>query len=87
MNMVQRSINEVRRGPRRKPDASTHDPDPAYLRSLIADAGLSIRATARRLGISERMMRYYVADEAGDHRSAPYAVQYALEALAKGGAS
>lgn len=66
-----------------KPDASLHDPRPEYLRALIEKAGLSQREAARRIGVSERMMRYYVAE--ADHRDAPYPVQYALEKLAARG--
>lgn len=62
-------------------DATTHNPDPAYLRSLLHAAGLSQREAARRIGVSERMMRYYLADESADHRPAPYSVQFALESL------
>lgn len=66
-----------------KPDASRHDPRPEYIRALIERAGLSQREAARRIGVSERMMRYYVADGDADHRDAPYIVQYALEGLAR----
>lgn len=53
-----------------------HNPDPAYIRSLIEGAGVSQREAARRLGIDERTMRRYL------HRpSAPYLVQFALENL------
>ena len=67
-----------------KPDADNHDPTPAYLRSLIEAAGLSQRQAAQRIGISERQMRYYLAEPGQTARSAeaPYPVQYALEALA-----
>lgn len=65
------------------PDASKHDPRPEYLRSLLRQAGVSQREAARRLGISERVMRYYLADESADHRPAPYPVQFAIEALAQ----
>lgn len=68
--------------PHRQPDASLHDPRPEYLRALLRKAGLSQRQAAARLGISERMMRYYLADKTADHRPAPYPVQFALEALA-----
>ncbi|MDE2468791.1 MAG: helix-turn-helix transcriptional regulator, partial [Bradyrhizobium sp.] len=61
-----------------RPDASRHDPRPEYIRALIARAGLSQREAARRIGISERVMRYYCAGE----RTPPYPVQYALERLA-----
>lgn len=67
--------------PNRQPDASKHDPRPEYLRALLDQAGVSQREAARRLGVSERMMRYYVASGA-EHRQAPYPVQFALEAMA-----
>ena len=60
------------------PDASLHDPRPEYLRALLDQAGMSQREAARRIGISERVMRYYLAGE----REAPYPVQYAIERLA-----
>jgi transcriptional regulator with XRE-family HTH domain len=63
-----------------KPNASKHNPDPAYLRELLDRAGLSQREAARRLGISDRMMRYYLA-EGEANKPAPYAIQYALENL------
>lgn len=65
-----------------KPDATNHDPRPEYLRALIEQAGLSQRDAARRIGISERVMRYYLSD--ADERAAPYPVQFALECLALG---
>lgn len=66
-----------------KPDATRHDPRPDYLRALLERAGLSQREAARRIGISERLMRYYLADPVtADARTAPYTVQYALEQLA-----
>lgn len=65
-----------------KPNASKHNPDPAYLRELLARAGLSQREAARRLGISDRMMRHYVSLDPASYTPAPYAIQYALEALA-----
>ncbi len=66
------------------PDASRHDPRPEYLRALLADTGLSQRAAAIRIGISERLLRYYLAPEsAADRRIAPYPVQYTIEQLAK----
>jgi transcriptional regulator with XRE-family HTH domain len=61
-----------------RPDASKHDPRPEYLRALLQQAGVSQRAAARQIGISERVMRYYLAGE----RDAPYPVQYAIERLA-----
>lgn len=64
------------------PDATLHNPDPAYLRGLLQRAGLSQREAARRIGVSERMMRYYLAPESANCRPAPYVVQYAIERLA-----
>lgn len=66
-----------------KPDASKHDPRPEYLRSLIERAGMSQRAAAAAIGVSARMMRYYLAAKS-DHR-ARYPEQFALEALARFG--
>ncbi len=67
----------------RRPDASLHSPDPRYLRGLLEKAGVSQRRAAQLLGISERVMRYYLADEASlSYRAAPYPVQFALECLA-----
>jgi len=64
------------------PDATRHDPRPEYLRALIEAAGISQRAAAQRIGISDRLLRYYITDPAaGEHRVAPYPVQFALEAL------
>ena len=40
-----------------KPDASHHDPRPEYLRALLADAGLTQREAAERLGVDPRTMR------------------------------
>lgn len=66
------------------PDQSHHNPDPAYLRGLIARAGLSQREAARRIGVSERVMRQYLADrEASSALTAPYPVQFALERLSQ----
>lgn len=65
------------------PDASKHDPRPEYLRALLKQAGVSQRAAARRIGISDRVMRYYLAGKSAGYRPAPYPVQFALEALAQ----
>lgn len=66
-----------------RPDTRHHNPDPIYLRGLIERAGVSQRQAAALLGVSDRMMRYYLADEGSEqHRTAPYLVQYALEGLA-----
>lgn len=63
-----------------KPDSAKHNPDPDYLRGLIDRAGLSQREAARAVGITDRMMRYYLSHDP-DAPRAPYAVQYALERL------
>ncbi|MDV5861411.1 helix-turn-helix transcriptional regulator [Pseudomonas mendocina] len=66
-----------------KPDASLHNPDPRYLRGLLEKAGLTQRQAAQLLGISDRVMRYYLSAETSDsYRAAPYPVQFALECLA-----
>lgn len=65
-----------------RPNSSLHNPDPRYLRGLIERAGISQREAARLIGISERMMRYYLQDEVHPTRKpAPYVVQFALECL------
>ena len=60
-----------------KPDVSQHNPDPAYLRLLVAESGLSQRQAAKAIGHNERTMRYWLN---GKHTFA-YSVQYALEKL------
>ena len=66
------------------PDATTHNPDPAYLRGLITRAGINQREAARRLGISPRMMRQYLADtNVKTAALAPYLVQFGLECLSQ----
>lgn len=66
-----------------KPDASTHNPDPRYLRGLVDRSGLSQRRIAELLGITDRAIRYYLSDECSPtFRAAPYTVQFALECLA-----
>ncbi|MDR2259994.1 MAG: helix-turn-helix domain-containing protein [Azoarcus sp.] len=63
------------------PDATKYNPDPEYLRELIARTGLSQRECARRIGISDRNMRAHIT-RAGKLSPAPYPVQFALESLA-----
>jgi len=65
------------------PDATKHNPSPDYLRALLDRAGVSQREAARRIGLSERVMRYYLAPESADYRPAPYVVQFALESLSR----
>lgn len=64
----------------RPPDASQHNPDPAYLRQLLGDR--NPKATAAQLGLSVRTFRYYLSTDPAAPR-APYCVQYALEQLAE----
>ena len=67
-----------------KPDASLHNPDPAYMRELRERAGLTQRGVAAALGMSRRTVQYY--EEAEDKKKkehfADYRYQFALEALA-----
>lgn len=66
------------------PDFNLYNPDPAYLRGLIQKTGLSQRAVARTIGVSERMFRQYITStENKTYSPAPYAVQFALEVWAK----
>jgi len=64
-----------------KPDVNKHNPDPHYLRELLDKAGLSQRAAAAQLGVSDRAMRKWTRLPHPESE-APYLVQFALEALA-----
>ncbi len=67
-----------------KPDSTKHNPDPAYLRELIAKNGMSIRKTATVIGVNERLLRMYLADrQSKSAQDCTYPVQFALESLAK----
>ena len=67
-----------------KPDIKQHNPDPTYLRALLEQAGLSQRKAAHLLGVSERMMRYYLVHTSDqNYRPMPYTAQFCLECLAK----
>lgn len=77
-----------------KPDVKHHNPDPEYLLQLLETAGLSQSEAARRLGVSDRTMRRYLAEparrdgskgEVQERVECPYVIQYALEQLAAGG--
>ena len=65
-----------------KPDVSLHNPEAAYMRSLVSACGMSQADVAQALGLSERVMRYYLSLNEDTFRPAPYAVQYTLEQLA-----
>lgn len=60
------------------PNADRHNSDPNYIRELLKRAGLTQRGAAKRLGINERTMRYYLSGQ----QKIPYVTQYCLEALA-----
>lgn len=57
---------------------------PAYITELLRVAGLSQRKAAHAVGVSERMMRYYLHPDAqsDSYRPAPDHVIMALELLA-----
>lgn len=61
------------------PDATKHNPDPAYLRDLVRRICLTQQEIARSLGIGYRTLQGYLATN-----PCPYVVQFALECLAKG---
>jgi len=65
-----------------KPDARRHNPNPAYLRGLVARTGLTQEQAAKALGISARSMRAHLSESKASRQDAPYVVQFALEALA-----
>lgn len=65
-----------------KPNSNRRNSDPAYLLELLERAGLSQREAARLIGITDRMLRYYLSDDPAAAR-APYPVQFALEQLAR----
>lgn len=55
-----------------KPDASSHNPDPRYLRGLVDKAGVSQRQAAELLGLSWPGFRNYLRDESHQlYRAAP----------------
>lgn len=65
-----------------KPDVSLHNPEAAYMRSLVSACGMTQADAAKALGLSERVMRYYLSLNEDTFRPAPYTVQYTLEQLA-----
>lgn len=63
-----------------KPDASKHNPDPAYIRALVEATGRTQAVIAKRLlGVSLRSLKQYVAPIGRGHSDAPYGVQFMLE--------
>lgn len=67
-----------------KPDARNHNPAPGYIRSLVESADLTQREAARAIGITDRMVRYYLSDKPDSYRPCPYPEQFALECLTPG---
>jgi predicted transcriptional regulator len=66
-----------------KPDATRHNPDPAYLREVLKQTGLSQRAVAKIIGLTAAGFQNYIRKPTDPlYRKAPYTVQFALEALA-----
>ncbi|OOR92092.1 hypothetical protein B0181_02090 [Moraxella caviae] len=68
-----------------KPNAQTHyNPDPDYLRELVAITGLSQNQIAKLCGVGNRAMRSYLTfTDSQSYQKAPYAVQFCLECLAQ----
>ena len=58
-------------------DAKLHNPAPAYLRELLAFAGISQRAFAARIGVNERTVRGWL-HQGG---TVPYWAQFMAECL------
>lgn len=73
---------DKRKGSAPKPNAKLHNPDPFYLRELVAASGHTQLEAAELIGISLRAMHNYLALAHDKRREAPYAIQYALERLA-----
>lgn len=66
------------------PNAENHAPDPAYLRELIKKSGVTQLEAAKLIGISDRVMRKYLAKrDSVSALEAPYSVQFCLECLAQ----
>jgi len=61
---------------------SQHNPSPEYIRGLVARIGLSQRLLAEELGVTSRIVRYWLNDDG--RIQIPYVYQFALENLAKG---
>lgn len=59
------------------PDASAHNPEPGYFRSLLNKAGMTYADAATKLNISERTVKRYAA--VGGFG---YGVQFVLECYA-----
>ncbi len=62
-----------------RPDATQRRVQPEYIRELLDRAKLSPLKAGRAIGVSERVMYYYLNGE----RQYSYVVQFALECLPK----
>jgi hypothetical protein len=60
-----------------KPDASTYNPDPQYLRDLVLSIPMTRVKLAATLGIHERTLRLYMSGT----RRFTYSTQFMLECL------
>lgn len=60
------------------PDVTRYNPDPIYIGQLIDATGLSQLELAARLGVSDRIVRYWTSGE----QDITYLAQFALECLA-----
>jgi transcriptional regulator with XRE-family HTH domain len=64
-----------------RPDKVNYNPDPSYLRELIALIGLSQSQIAEQLGVGSRMFRHYLTNN--PKHPCPYPVQFCLEIWAR----
>lgn len=63
-------------------DAATgYRPDPEYLRDLLAQAGISQREAARKIGVSDVTLRRWLMTP--PRAVLPYSAQVCLELLAR----
>ena len=60
-----------------RPNPDKHNPDPAYIKSLLERANLSPLKAGRAIGLGERIIYYYLDGQ----RTCPYPVQFCLECL------
>lgn len=62
-----------------RPDATRHRPEPAYLRALAEQSGMSLRELSRVSGIQWTRLRRILSGE----QPARYPEQYVLERLSR----
>lgn len=59
-----------------------HNPDPARLRAMMAEADLTLAQAAQACGVSLRTMERYLSPRSKDRGDwIPYPLQFTLEAL------